>query len=502
MTKSQLFRRLYVTSVVLLGFVLLVWAVATLDRSLDIVLLVQLMLLNAIIQFTSRHIVKSNSVMGVSQAVNLAAVALYGVQAGVLVGLVASSSVWVYQTISKQSTWRGSAEQFAFNSAMEIIATSCGGWILQIALNLFAPQFFLLVLIPWAMAALVNDQVNLAILAGILYIQQDVSPVQLWKSQQWSLPISVSIGTLGGVLLTAAVEAVGWQGILLFLFPILLSAYSFWMYSRETEKQMEIISDRTEKLELANSQLQDMAREKNHVLAVLSHDMRTSLSAIHASAQILTDPTIVLPQHKQQRMLNIILQSEQTLTGMVDNILRLEKVQDKDTLTMERTFFAMADVVELVVESMETLAAEKQIRLHYYSGNTPVLVDADRQMIQQVVMNLVSNAIKYTPNQGSVFVSLSTRKDELLLDVEDTGYGIPYEAQGKIFDPYYRVAEHEQKALGTGLGLSIVKKFVEAHGGKIELDSTPGNGSRFTMMMPMLSSGLGVSAEMQPQLSV
>jgi signal transduction histidine kinase len=112
-------------------------------------------------------------------------------------------------------------------------------------------------------------------------------------------------------------------------------------------------------------------------------------------------------------------------------------------------------------------------------------------MIQQVVLNLISNAIKYTPNGGSVFVSLDMRDDQVVLDVEDTGYGIPKHAMDQIFDPYYRVEEHENKALGTGLGLSIVKRFVKAHGGNIEVVSEVGSGSRFSVQLPMLG-GAGV----------
>ncbi|MGB1253431.1 MAG: sensor histidine kinase [Candidatus Promineifilaceae bacterium] len=499
MTNHQLFRRIYVASVAFLGFCLILWSTVTFDQMAALPSILQLMLLNAITQITSRNIAKSNSVLGVSQAVNLAAVALYGVQTGILVALVASSSVWLYRTYSKQEKWRGSIEQFLFNNGMEVIATFIAGGVLKLCLDILNPQLYLVALPIWGLAALLNEQTNLSILAGILYIQHRTHPFNFLKAHMWSLPISVGIGTFGGSLLYAAVEAVGWQGVLLFLFPILLSAYSFHIYSRETEKQMDIISERTEQLEVANNRMQDLAREKDQMLAVLSHDMRTSLSAIHASVQILTDPSIILPQQKQRRMLHIILHSEQSLTGMVDNILRLEKVQDGDALTMERSFFGMGEVVDKVVQSMETLAAEKAIRLHYYSGNTPVFVDADRQMIQQVIMNLVSNAIKYTPNEGSVFVSLSVRGSEVLLDVEDTGYGIPPSAQKNVFNPYYRVAEHEKKALGTGLGLSIVKRFVEAHGGGIELESKVGSGSRFTVQLPMLSTSAELPIPTSPE---
>ena len=155
MTNNQLFRRIYVTSVAMLGLGLIIWSVATIAYSGAVSMLLQLMLLNTITQITSRNIAKSNIVMGVSQAVNLAAVAIYGVQAGVLVALVASSSVWLYQTITKQKRWRGTMEQLVFNNGMEIIAVWMAGWFLTTLLALLPSEPFAIVLIPWLAAAVV-----------------------------------------------------------------------------------------------------------------------------------------------------------------------------------------------------------------------------------------------------------------------------------------------------------------------------------------------------------
>ena len=473
--------------VTLAGLVIFGWSLVTFQwAEVNLWLLAELIALNIAAQFVSSSVARHGVVFGVSHAVNLAAVWLFGVQAGVLLALAASMSVWGIKTFYKQRSWRGSVEQLTFNSGMETLNIFAAGWVLVLMQSAIPQGTLVGRFAPWAAAAIVNDQANLWMVALIVYIQKRVSPLKFWLQSGWAMPINILTGAFGGMLLALVVESLGSIGVLIFLFPLILSGYSFRMYVSETDKQMDVIKLRTEELEIANAKMREMAREKDNMLAVLSHDMRTSISGIHASVQMLQDPTLALTREKAHRLLQVIAHSEQALTGMVDNILRVEKAEDTDKLLPQREFFNMTDIVEGVIASLDTQASEKRVRLHSYGGNVPAYIEADKQMIQQVALNLVSNAIKYTPPGGSVFVSLDMRDDQVVLDVEDTGYGIPKKAVNHIFEPYYRVAEHEKKALGTGLGLSIVKKFVQAHGGKIEVESEVGSGSRFSVQLPML----------------
>ncbi len=479
-------QRAYIWIVTLAGLLLFVWALTSLPSYVDYWLLAQLALLNIVAQFVASSVARQGLVFGVSHAVNLAAVGLFGVETGVLLALTASLSVWLLKTIRKQRSWRGSLEQLSFNTGMEAINIFISGWFLVGLQSMLPQEGWFGRFVPWIIAAVANDQGNLWMVALIVYLQKKLSPIKFVWQSGWAMPINITTGAVGGVLLATVTGALGSEGIMIFLFPLLLSGYSFNMYVGQTEQQMDVIKQRTEELEVANGKMREMAREKDNMLAVLSHDMRTSISGIHASIQMLQDPTLALTREKAHRLLQVIAHSEQALTGMVDNILRVEKAEDTDKLLPQREFFNMTDVVAGVVTSLDTQAGEKRVRLHSYGGNVPAYIEADKQMIQQVALNLISNAIKYTPNGGSVFVSLDMRDDQVVLDVEDTGYGIPRHALDQIFEPYYRVEEHEKKALGTGLGLSIVKRFVNAHGGNIEVVSEVGNGSRFSVQLPML----------------
>jgi signal transduction histidine kinase len=263
------------------------------------------------------------------------------------------------------------------------------------------------------------------------------------------------------------------------------------------ENLEDLVAERTSDLEFANTELAranaeladtmeelaDLSKEKDAFLAVLTHDMRTPLTSIKGYASVLRDRE--LPFEQQQHIAKIILRSEENLLEIVNNILEIEKLQSGTPVLLEHETFDLALSARSVIETLRAQAGEKEIALEYDKVPSPIMVEADRQKMERVMTNLVSNAIKYTPNGGSVAVTTAVNGRDALFSVSDTGYGIPPDEIPLIFDRYSRVKGHQQLAIGTGLGLAVVKTLVEAHHGDISVESEVDVGSTFTVRFPI-----------------
>jgi signal transduction histidine kinase len=142
-------------------------------------------------------------------------------------------------------------------------------------------------------------------------------------------------------------------------------------------------------------------------------------------------------------------------------------------------------VITEVLLALEVQARNKEIHLGQSVHDPALCIQADGNKVQRILMNLVSNAIKYTPENGTILVSAAKKGHWAVITVQDTGYGIPKEELPHIFDRYHRVDKHKDKASGTGLGLAIVKSLVAAHGGEIRVSSEEGVGSTFTVKLPL-----------------
>ncbi|HFC11715.1 MAG TPA: ATP-binding protein [Anaerolineae bacterium] len=135
---------------------------------------------------------------------------------------------------------------------------------------------------------------------------------------------------------------------------------------------------------------------------------------------------------------------------------------------------------------VEPQSIHKQVKVVFNRPNRPLILNGDNEKLRRSLLNLFSNAVKYTPTAGSVTITLTQQKQTCLLTIADTGYGIPAKDIDLIFSPYHRVEENKQYASGTGLGLSIVKYLIEEHGGTIKVESEVGVGSIFTISLPLL----------------
>jgi signal transduction histidine kinase len=241
----------------------------------------------------------------------------------------------------------------------------------------------------------------------------------------------------------------------------------------------------TRKLEAAHKQLQEVDRLKSMFLSHVSHELKTPLTSIKGFADNMLDGLTGELPGKQQDYLNRIRANTDRLSRMITNLLDLSRIES-GTHRLDRIPLRLIDLVAEVVEQFRPMAGCKRMTLEIVCPDPTIQIWADPDKFVQVLINLVDNAVKYTPVGGKVTVTITRRDPEqVLITVTDTGEGIPAEAVAKLFEPFYQASRQPgTRAKGLGLGLSIVKTLVELHGGTISVTSEVGKGSEFFVLMP------------------
>lgn len=222
---------------------------------------------------------------------------------------------------------------------------------------------------------------------------------------------------------------------------------------------------------------------RQEFVANVSHELRTPLAALRTLAEALLDGAAG-DREAGPRFLNQIVAEIDRLALLVNDLLDLSAIES-GSAKMEMAPVALGEVAEDVAAKFRPVADRRRIALRVEPPGGPLLAWGDRERLAQAVANLVDNAVKYTPDGGAVTVSVQDRGDLVAVAVADTGIGIAPEHLPRIFERFYRVDRSRSRALGgTGLGLSIVKHIATSHGGRIEVESAEGRGSRFTLLVP------------------
>jgi len=213
-----------------------------------------------------------------------------------------------------------------------------------------------------------------------------------------------------------------------------------------------------------------------------SHELRTPLTVVRGEIELALRTKKSPDEYR--RVMESTLEEVLRLTSIIDNLLTLAKA-DQEKVHAELTEVELHHLVDELYEDSTILAGSKNITLTLRS-NTPITMVGDKGRLRQLFLNLVDNAVKYTPSGGSVTLALERQGNEAVFEVSDTGIGIPQTELGKIFDRFYRVDKARSRELGgTGLGLSIAKWIVELHRGSITVTSEPQKGSTFTVHLPI-----------------
>jgi len=225
--------------------------------------------------------------------------------------------------------------------------------------------------------------------------------------------------------------------------------------------------------------LENMRRD---FVANVSHELKTPLTSINGFVETLI-MNEDLPVNKRNRFLAIIQKESDRLKRLIEDILLLSSIESKNNLVMENII--LYDVFKEVYEMINYIANSKKIDLQYNFEDKEVVVQAYGDYLKQLLLNLIDNAIKYTPEGGRVTVNQFTKNDEIVIEVIDNGVGIPKEDQNKIFQRFYRVDKARSRSVGgTGLGLAITKHIVHSLKGSIGLESQLGEGSKFIVKLP------------------
>jgi len=262
---------------------------------------------------------------------------------------------------------------------------------------------------------------------------------------------------------------------------ILVSARAISLGGRDYVQAMfRDITDRKK----AEEKLKETMEMKSQFISTVSHELRTPLTCIKNAITNIVDGALGEINEKQRDFLNIAKRNADRLVELIGDVLDFQKLEAGSMqLNIQEN-----DITKVATEAYETTlfsAKKKDVDFTLDLENNLPRTKFDYDGISRVLLNLISNAIKFTPEQGRITLSVQKQNEELLIRVSDTGMGIPKKDLLKIFDRFYCVHRPGKQIPGTGLGLAIVNRIVMRHGGRIEVDSQPNQGSTFNVFLPL-----------------
>lgn len=278
-------------------------------------------------------------------------------------------------------------------------------------------------------------------------------------------------------------------------------AYARELAAATHEEAMRVtfaeLTEHNARLSRAVARLEELDRLKSNFLATMSHELRTPLTSVIGYAEMMAEGLAGPISTEQRDYLTTILGKADQLLGLITAVLDVSSLESGQ-LALERATLSLADLVASELATFAPQAGRRGIAIQLDACPDTVVI-GDRRKIRQVVSSLVSNAVKFTPDRGKVGVALrrgplaahdppgseAAAAPAIQLVVSDSGIGISRDQVAKIFEPFFQVDSSSTRAFGgTGLGLTLAKAYVEAHGGRIWVDTAPGQGSTFTATFP------------------
>ena len=234
----------------------------------------------------------------------------------------------------------------------------------------------------------------------------------------------------------------------------------------------------------ANIELEKKDQIKDEYVLRVTHDIKGHLSTIQGCLGIVVSKFVGKPSNQDEDFILRAHKRTSELNKFIKTLLRLTQIRLSNKFEMD--FFSLRDVLQNAVDSVKNKAKDKSIILNYMVDPSIDKIYGDSISIEEMITNMLLNSIKYTKEEGTIQLYTEKHEDNVLIDISDTGIGIPQEEQSKIFDEFFRASNARAcENDGTGLGLSIVKHIIERHGGDIQVESIQGHGTTFKIRLPI-----------------
>jgi len=263
-------------------------------------------------------------------------------------------------------------------------------------------------------------------------------------------------------------------------------------------EEYRALDTRASLLEEANRRLVEVSRMKEIFLYTVSHELKTPLTCIIAYAEFLRQDENSIEPEQRKTFSRILYDQAHRLLELVNDIMDLSRLEG-GAVKLNLTPSNLNDIVDSSVQTLETLAVRKGIRLTQELATDMPMLTVDASKLRQVIVNLLNNAIKFTEAGGTINVLTRSAGEQLVVEVTDTGIGIAARDLTRVFDLFARTdVAINRNYEGLGLGLHLVKRLVELHGGRVWVESTPGKGSRFSFSLPLVVELPAESTELAP----
>jgi signal transduction histidine kinase len=245
------------------------------------------------------------------------------------------------------------------------------------------------------------------------------------------------------------------------------------------------VIERTAQLQEALQKLSELNQVKSNFVANISHELRTPLTHLKGYIELLLNGDLGAVTEDQLRALKTIFRATERLSRLIEDLIAFSMAERGD-VAVKQSLINLAAIGLAVINRNLAKAAEKSIKLDFINSSNAILVEADEEKMTWVLLQLVDNALKFTPAKGRVWLEISQDSDMAHVTVNDTGIGIPRDRIDEIFEPFHQLDESSTRKFGgTGLGLTLARKIVEAHGSMIHVTSEVGKGSHFDFFLKM-----------------
>ncbi|MGD9098860.1 MAG: GAF domain-containing protein [Anaerolineae bacterium] len=251
----------------------------------------------------------------------------------------------------------------------------------------------------------------------------------------------------------------------------------------ENARLFDELQQRADELAAANTRLQELDQIKDQFIQNVSHELRTPLALIRGHAEALDSGLLGKLSEELQQSVTVIARRSRIMSELVEDITTLLEVEAQAT---PMALVSVTEIVQSIVDDFRALAKRERLTLRTEIAPDLPLIVGQARHLYKMFDNLINNAVKFTPAEGNITVRLFSEEDQLVFQISDTGIGIPSDKQTRVFDRFYQADGSTRRRYGgTGLGLALVKEIVQAHGGQVTLESEPGRGSTFTVILPV-----------------